>query len=76
MSPSLTVQCGVQAWLCAQGVEAAVAGRVLRIIAGVGFKEELASGGPGALAVSLETAVVQDADRWAAPPSPYPSLRA
>ncbi len=39
--------------------------RVLGIIARVGFKEELAGGGKEAAAdLSLEAAIVQDADRW------------
>lgn len=45
-------------------MEAAVQARVLRIIAGVGFKDELAAGDSPQQSIALETAVVQDADRW------------
>jgi hypothetical protein len=59
----------ISAFLMEHGVEPAIAQRVLAIIASVGFKEELAvlgSGAPGA-GLSLEAAVVQDADRWVSP---------
>ncbi|PNH10726.1 hypothetical protein TSOC_002492 [Tetrabaena socialis] len=53
----------VQAFLCSQGLHPATTGRVLAIIARVGFKEELAEGGVEAEALPLEAAIVQDADR-------------
>ena len=54
-----------QGWLQGQGVGAAVQSRVLRIVAAVGFKDELAGGGLAQPApLPLEAAVVQDADRW------------
>ncbi|KAK9803661.1 hypothetical protein WJX72_009151 [[Myrmecia] bisecta] len=50
----------VQEFLDAQGVEADLAQQILQIIAGVGFKDELAR---APRQVSPELAVVQDADR-------------
>ncbi|BDA45043.1 Uncharacterized protein YpgQ [Coccomyxa sp. Obi] len=50
----------VQAFLQSQGVEQGKMAAILAIIAGIGFKDELANGSKD---ISKELAVVQDADR-------------
>ena len=61
--PPTTHKHNEQAFLESQACDPALVERVLEVLEGIGFKDELAAG-PGARPLSIETQVVQDADRW------------